>query len=120
MKKSNKLLSLILTLCIAMSMLTGFAPVHSVAHTAAIGSEAFELPDIVDSFEAQENDYVGRVKAEEKEDVGLELKDFEVMRKMQLSVNPEYLYVTVALEKEIDYSIFVKWIIKITYNYMRS
>ena len=64
MKKSNKLLSLILTLCIAMSMLTGFAPVHSVAHTAAIGSEAFELPDIVDSFEAQENDYVGRVKAE--------------------------------------------------------
>ncbi len=44
------------------------------------------------------------VKAEEKEDVGLELKDFEVMRKMQLSVNPEYLYVTVALEKEIDYT----------------
>ena len=26
------------------------------------------------------------------------------MRKMQLSVNPEYLYVTVALEKEIDYT----------------
>lgn len=67
MKKSNKLLSLILTICIVMSMLTGFAPVHSVAHTAAIGSEAFELPDIVDSFEAQENDYVGRVEAEEKD-----------------------------------------------------
>ena len=44
------------------------------------------------------------MKAEEKEDVGLELKDFEVMRKMQLSVNPEYLYVTVALEKEMDYT----------------
>lgn len=66
MKRSHKLLSLILTICIAMSMLTGFAPANAVADNTATGSEVFELPDIVDSVEAKENDYVGRVEAEEK------------------------------------------------------
>ena len=67
MKRSHKLLSLILTICIAMSMLTGFAPANAVADSTATGSEVFELPDIVDSVEAKENDYVGRVEAEEKD-----------------------------------------------------
>lgn len=67
MKRSHKLLSLILTICIAMSMLAGFAPANAVADTTATGSEEFELPDIVDSVEAKENDYVGRVEAEEKD-----------------------------------------------------
>lgn len=56
MKRIHKLLSLILTICIAMSMLTGFAPANAVADTTATGSEVFELPDIVDSVEAKEND----------------------------------------------------------------
>lgn len=67
MKRIHKLLSLILTICIAMSMLTGFAPANAVADTTATGSEVFELPDIVDSVEAKENDYIGRVEAEEKD-----------------------------------------------------
>ena len=37
MKRSHKLLSLILTICIAMSMLTGFAPANAVADTTATG-----------------------------------------------------------------------------------
>ena len=67
MKRIHKLLSLILTICIAMSMLTGFAPTNAVADNTATGSEVFELPDIVDSVEAKENDYIGRVEAEEKD-----------------------------------------------------
>ena len=67
MKRSHKLLSLILTICIAMSMLTGFAPANAVADSTATGSEVFDLPDIVDSVEAKENDYIGRVEAEEKD-----------------------------------------------------
>ena len=67
MKRIHKLLSLILTICIAMSMLTGFAPANAVADATATGSEVFELPDIVDSVEAKENDYIGRVEAEEKD-----------------------------------------------------
>ncbi len=69
MKRSHKLLSLILTICIAMSMLPGFAPANAVTTvtTTAADSEVFELPDIVDSVEAKENDYVGRVEAEEKD-----------------------------------------------------
>ena len=67
MKRIHKLLSLILTICIAMSMLTGFAPANAVADSTATGSEVFELPDIVDSVEAKENDYIGRVEAEEKD-----------------------------------------------------
>ena len=69
MKRSHKLLSLILTICIAMSMLPGFAPANAVTMvtTTAADSEVFELPDIVDSVEAKENDYVGRVEAEEKD-----------------------------------------------------
>ena len=67
MKRIHKLLSLILTICIAMSMLTGFAPANAVVDSTAIGNEVFELPDIVDSVEAKENDYLGRVKAEEKD-----------------------------------------------------
>ena len=67
MKRSHKLLSLILTICIAMSMLTGFAPANAVADSTATGSEVFELPDIVDSVEVKENDYIGRVEAEEKD-----------------------------------------------------
>lgn len=67
MKRSHKLLSLILTICIAMSMLTGFAPANAVVDSTAIGNEVFELPDIVDSVEAKENDYIGRVEAEEKD-----------------------------------------------------
>lgn len=67
MKRIHKLLSLILTICIAMSMLTGFAPANAVAVSTATGSEVFDLPDIVDSVEAKENDYIGRVKAEEKD-----------------------------------------------------
>lgn len=43
------------------------------------------------------------VKAKDSEDVGLELKDFETMKKMQLSVNSEYLYISVSLEKEMDF-----------------
>ena len=59
MKRSHKLLSLILTICIAMSMLPGFAPANAVTMmtTTAADSEVFELPDIVDSVEAKENDY---------------------------------------------------------------
>lgn len=67
MKHSHKLLSLILTICIAISMLTGFVPADAVSDTTAAGSEVFELPDIVDSTEAIENGYIGRVKAEEKD-----------------------------------------------------
>ena len=67
MKRIHKLLSLILTICIAMSMLTGFAPANAVADLTATGSEVFELPDIVDPGEAQANDYIGRVEAEEKD-----------------------------------------------------
>ena len=67
MKHAHKLLSLMLTICIVMSMLTGFAPTNAVADVAEMGNEAFELPDIVDSVEAEENDYVGRVEAEEKD-----------------------------------------------------
>lgn len=58
MKRSCKLLSVILTICIAMSMLTGFAPANAVADSTAIGSEVFELPGIVDSVKAKENDYM--------------------------------------------------------------
>ena len=71
MKRSHKLLSLILTICIAMSMLTGFAPANTVADSTATGSEVFELPDIVDPGEAQANGYVGRVEAGGKRPVYL-------------------------------------------------
>lgn len=67
MKHAHKLLSLMLTICIVMSMLTGFAPTNAVADTAETNNEVFELPDIVDSVEAKENDYIGRVEAEEKD-----------------------------------------------------
>lgn len=67
MKRLHKLLTLILTICIAMSMLIGFAPANAVADTTAADSEVFDLPDIVDSVEAKENDYIGRVEAEEKD-----------------------------------------------------
>ena len=52
-----------------MSMLPGFAPANAVTTvtTTAADSEVFELPDIVDSVEAQANGYVGRVEAEEKD-----------------------------------------------------
>lgn len=71
MKRTHKLLSLILTICIAVSMLTGFAPETAKAEIKATGIDAgieeFKLPDIVDSAEAIENGYVGRVESEEKD-----------------------------------------------------
>ena len=62
MKRICKLLSLILTVSMLASMLVGFVPAN-----ATLGNEAFVLPDIVDSAEAQEKGYIGRVKSAEKD-----------------------------------------------------
>lgn len=67
MKRTYKLLSLILTICVAMSILTGFAPVSKVTESKAVDSKAFKLPDIVESAEAIQNGYIGRVEAAEKD-----------------------------------------------------
>ena len=79
MKRMHKLFSLFLTLCIAVSALTGYVPANAVSNTAPnrnesfvtenvdeVCNEEFALPDIIDSKEAIENDYIGRVKTEEQ------------------------------------------------------
>ena len=70
MKHYRKLLSLLLIICISMTMLTGYIPVNAVTPATETPSEnitPFELPDIVDTAEAEEKDYIGRVKTEEKD-----------------------------------------------------
>ena len=67
MKRIHRLLSLILTICIAMPMWIGFAPATVAEETNTVGNAALDLPDIVDSAEAIENGYIGRVEAEEKD-----------------------------------------------------
>ena len=70
MKHYRKLLSLLLIICISMTMLTGYIPVNAVTPTPEPPLESitpFELPDIVDAAEAEEKGYVGRVKTEEKD-----------------------------------------------------
>ncbi len=59
MRKKYKLLSLIITVCIAAPALTG------ITFTNADSVDDFTLPDIVDSEEARENRYVGRVTEDE-------------------------------------------------------
>lgn len=76
MRHNQKLLSLILTMCIAMSMFNGYAPANAVTiepaetvaiESAEVDSETFVLPDIIDSAEAEENRYIGRVESAEKD-----------------------------------------------------
>ena len=70
MKHYRKLLSLLLIICISMTMLTGYIPVNAVTPATETRSESmtpFELPDIVDTAEAEEKGYIGRVKTEEKD-----------------------------------------------------
>lgn len=70
MKKINKLLSVVLTFCIAISLLPGFAFADTEFESypeVLQESVLFELPDIVDAAEARKNDYIGRVKSEEKD-----------------------------------------------------
>lgn len=70
MKHYRKLLSLLLIVCISMTMLTGYIPVNAVTPATETRSESmtpFELPDIVDTAEAEEKGYIGRVKTEEKD-----------------------------------------------------
>ncbi len=70
MKKINKLLSVVLTFCIAISRLPGFAFADTEFESypeVLQESVLFELPDIVDAAEARKNDYIGRVKSEEKD-----------------------------------------------------
>lgn len=70
MKHYRKLLSLLLIICISMTMLTGYIPVNAVTPTPEPPLESitpFELPDIVDAVEAEEKGYIGRVKTEEKD-----------------------------------------------------
>lgn len=65
--KRSKLLSLILTICLVLSMLSGFAPVNAVNEAGANCDSVLELPDIIDSAEAEEHDYIDRVQAEEND-----------------------------------------------------
>ena len=70
MKHYRKLLSLLLIICISMTMLTGYIPVNAVAPATETPLESitpFELPDIVDTAEAEEKGYIGRIKTEEKD-----------------------------------------------------
>ena len=70
MKHYRKLLSLLLIICISMTMLTGYIPVNAVTPATETSLESltpFELPDIVDTAEAEEKGYIGRVKTEEKD-----------------------------------------------------
>ena len=70
MKHYRKLLSLLLIICISMTMLTGYIPVNAVTPTPEPPLESitpFELPDIVDAAEAEEKGYIGRIKTEEKD-----------------------------------------------------
>ncbi len=70
MKHYRKLLSLLLIICISMTMLTGYIPVNAVTPATETPSEnitPFELPDIVDAAEAEEKGYIGRIKTEEKD-----------------------------------------------------
>ena len=70
MKHYRKLLSLLLIICISMTMLTGYIPVNAVTPETETPLESltpFELPDIVDTAEAEEKGYISRVKTEEKD-----------------------------------------------------
>ncbi len=46
--------------------LVGYMPAKALSEAPQAAGEIFELPDIVDSAEAEKNGYVGRVKAQEK------------------------------------------------------
>lgn len=48
-------------------MLSGFAPVNAVNEAGANSDSVSELPDIIDSAEAEEHDYIDRVQAEEND-----------------------------------------------------
>ncbi|MBQ2883040.1 MAG: DNRLRE domain-containing protein [Alphaproteobacteria bacterium] len=68
MKRIHKLLSLILTICIAMSMLTGFAPANAVADTTEVNNIIFtekDIPEYIDYDTAVANGHIQRLKAEE-------------------------------------------------------
>lgn len=67
MKRLYKLLSLILTFCMFTIALVGYMPAKALSEAPQAAGEIFELPDIVDSAEAEKNGYVGRVKAQEKD-----------------------------------------------------
>lgn len=67
MKRTNKVVGLILAICLLLSMLSGFAPLAtvSVGSRSSGADEAPALPAIVDPKEASENGYVERRKTEE-------------------------------------------------------
>lgn len=62
----RKFLSIVLAVCLLTSLFVSFATARELSETAT-NSQEFELPDIISEAEAEENLYVGRAEAEEKD-----------------------------------------------------
>ena len=67
MKQTIKNVSLFLAICISISMLYGFTYDNNVKEGMISTDSVCEIFDVVDSTDDMENNYIGRLKAEEKD-----------------------------------------------------
>jgi len=90
MRRIRKVVSFSLIICLIFPLLTGFSYEQSpeITSVETLMEVTYEMPDIIDKAELEENEYIGRVKAAEVDLYSLVLQNEDGTNTMRIYSHP--------------------------------